>query len=63
MVICAFVGCSMRSDRDKGISFYRIPAVRRKSSRRKLELSIRRRAGYVAAISREDLDIKALGKY
>ena len=60
MVICAFVGCSMW---DKGISFYRIPAVKRKSSRRKLELSIRRRAGYGAAIFREDLDVKALGKY
>ena len=63
MVICVFVGCLMRSDRDKGISFYRIPVVRRKGSKCKLELSIRRRAGYVAAISREDLDVKALRKY
>ena len=23
---CAVVGCGMRSDRDKGVSFYRLPA-------------------------------------
>ena len=63
MVICMVIGCSMWSDRDKGISFYRIPAVIRHCSERELELSIRRRDEFLAAVSREDIDIKRLEKY
>jgi len=65
MVICAFVSCSKRSDResDKDVSFYRIPAIRNDRSPREQELTKRRRAGFVAAICRKDLDLNALHKY
>ena len=63
MVICVVVGCSKRSDRDKHLSFHRIPTTRRHYGERELELSIRRRDGYLAAISRENIDINALEKY
>ena len=63
MVICVVVGCSKRSDRDKDVSFHRIPTVRRHYGERELELSIRRRDGYLAAISREGIDVNELQKY
>lgn len=55
MVICAVVGCSKRSDRHKGVSFYRILTIRTGRGERELELSTKRRAGFLAAISRADL--------
>ena len=55
MVICIVYGCSKRSDRDKDVSFYRIPAVRKDRGSAELELSTRRREGFIAAISRDDL--------
>ena len=63
MVICVVVGCSKRSDRDHDISFHWIPAVVRHTDKWELELSKRRRDGYLAAISREGLDVNNLGKY
>ena len=55
MVICIVVGCSKRLDRDKDVSFYRIPAIRKDRGSEELELSRRRREGFLAAISRDDL--------
>ena len=55
MVLCIVVGCSSRSGRDKDVSFFRIPVVRRGRSDRELQLSKARRDGYLAAISREDM--------
>ena len=55
MVICIVFGCSKRSDRDKDVSFYRIPAVREGRGTAEQELSKRQREGFLAAISREDL--------
>lgn len=55
MVFCIVVGCSKRSGRDKDVSFYRIPVIRRGRSQRELELSKARRDGFLAAISRKDL--------
>ena len=55
MVICIVVGCSKRSDRDKDISFYRIPSVRKGRSEKEFELSKKWREGFLAAISRADL--------
>ena len=46
--MCSSIGCR-ESDRDKDISFHRIPTVRRNYGKRELELSIRRRDGYLAA--------------
>jgi len=54
--------CSNRSNRDK--EFYcRIRAVTDYQGKEDLELRKKRRDGYLAAISREDIDIDALDKY
>ena len=77
MVYCCVVGCFNRSDRGPdsrrnlcsnreghhNVSFYRIPAIIRNQGKLELELSKRRRDGFVAAISREDLDLNDLDKY
>ena len=55
MVYCVVIGCSNKSDLNKDVSFYRIPKVMYGRSQRKLELSRRRREGYLAAISRAEL--------
>ncbi len=53
MVMCVVVGCSKRSGRDRDVSFFRIPkVVSGKGPQNLLELSKKRRAGYLAAISR-----------
>ena len=62
MVICMVISCLMRSSQNKGISFYRIPAVIRHCSEHELELS-KRRDGFLAVVSREDIDIKVSKKY
>ena len=51
MVLCLIVGCSKRSGRDKDVSFYRVPQIITNKGPRKEELSRRRRAGFIAAIS------------
>lgn len=63
MVICVVVGCSKRSGRDHNMSFNWIPAVVRHTDKQDSELSTRRRDGYLAAISRDDLDVINQGKY
>ena len=63
MVQCAIVGCKKRSEVDHDVSYHRIPAVREDRSEREFELVKRRREGFVAAISRIDLDLSALHKY
>ena len=54
------VGCTKRSGRDKDVSFYRLPKITASKGSRVLELSKKRRAGYIAAISRGDLSEKIL---
>ena len=56
MVLCVVIGCSKRSERDKDVSFYRIPAIIKHTDKRNYELSKKRREGFFAAISREDVD-------
>jgi len=77
MVNCCIVGCNNRSDRgpafrrnlcpkrdgEHNVSFYRIPAIIRDRNQLELDLSTRRRDGFLAAISRKDLDMNDLGKY
>ena len=63
MVICAIVGCSNRSDDGSGLSFYGIPTVTDRYGKAELELCTKRRDGFLAAISREDLDMTMLHKY
>ena len=60
MVLCVVIGCSKRSGRDKDVSYYRIPVVIRHQSEREYELSKKRRDGFLAAISRDDLTEKIL---
>jgi len=63
MVLCAIVGCNNHSDNGSGISFYGIPTVTDRDREKVLELRKKRRDGFLAAISREDLDLTALHKY
>ena len=53
MVLCAVIGCSKRSGRDKDVSFYRIPKVIAHRGKQEYELTKKRRAGFLAAISRD----------
>ena len=52
---CAVVGCGMCSDRDKGVSFYRLPAEISHEGEMTQELTKRRRALWLARIHRRDL--------
>ena len=64
MVICAIVGCSNRSADGSRLSFYGIPTVTAdRYGKSELELRKKRRDGFLAAISREDIDMTALHKY
>ena len=49
------LGCHNHSGWDKGISFFRIPVVITRRGPQDLELSKKRRNGYIAAISRENI--------
>ena len=53
MVLCVVIGCSKRSGRDKDVSFYRIPKVIAHRGKQEYELTKKRRAGFLAAISRD----------
>ena len=55
MVIFCVISCCKRSGRDD-VSFYRIPAVVTHRGKEEEELLKERRAGFLAAISRIDLD-------
>jgi len=61
--VAMVIRCSKHSDCDTGVSFYRIPDAIGDKGQRELELSSRRKDGYLAAISRKDLDINNLHKY
>ena len=52
---CAVVGCGNRSDREKEISFYRLPAVIFHQGEKTRELSQKRRDVWLTRIHREDL--------
>ena len=55
MVLCVMIGCSKRSGHDKDVSFYRIPSVLTHLGKKDYKLSKRRRDGFLAAISWDDL--------
>ena len=52
MVFCVVIGCSKRSGRDKDVSFYRIPKIVTHRGKQEYVLTKKRRAGFLAAISR-----------
>ena len=59
MLLCIVDGCTKRSGRGKDVSFYRLPKIMSSRGTR-MELSKKRRAGYLAAISRKDLTEKIM---
>lgn len=58
MVLCVVFGCGSRSDRDKGIGFYRIPSVATNKGEFEEELTTERREKWIKAISRGDTESK-----
>lgn len=54
MVHCVVFGCVSRSDREKGIGFYRILSVINNKSAFEEELTTERREKLIQAISRGD---------
>ena len=48
------IGCTNRSDRNKGISFHSVPAVLKHQGARTEELSAERRRVWIAKINRKD---------
>jgi len=65
MVICMVKDCGKRTDRlsDRDVSFHRIPAVTDHQGEVDYQLRKRRRDGYLAAVSRKDVDLNALDRY
>ena len=55
--VCAIVGCSNRSDREKGRSYFHLPKITQKQDGKGRILSKRRRERWVNAISRSDLNL------
>ena len=62
MVICAVIGCHNRSGRDP-VSFHKFPKLTDYQGQVDCELRINRLVGFLAAISREDIDLSALDDY
>lgn len=60
MVICAIIGCSNRSGRDR-CAFFRLPAVIKHQGQQMLEITTERRKAWLAAICRADLAVDKLG--
>ena len=60
MVLCMVFGCSVRSGRDKNVSFFRVPFVVKDKGEQEEELSHERRVMWISAISREKLTEKIL---
>ena len=64
MLLCVVIGCLKRSECDKHlVSFHRLPAVHDREGKEDFELRKKRRDGYLAAISRQDIDVNELHKY
>jgi len=55
MVLCLIFGCGNRTDRDKGVSFSRVPAIVTNQGEETQKLSELRRNLWISAISRADL--------
>ena len=54
MVICAIIGCSNRSGRDK-VRFFRLPAVVKHQGEQMFSIMTQQRCAWLKAISRDDL--------
>ena len=62
-VLCVVIGCSNRSERDKDVSYHRLPAVSDHQGIEDFILRKWRRDGHLAAISREDINYDCLDEY
>ena len=60
MVICLFVDCHKRTDRDLDCTFYRVPKVITNQGQEEEERSRERRERWIAAINRKGLDEKKI---
>lgn len=58
MVHCIVFNCSSNSARNKGVGFYRVPALVTKEGEEAEKLSKERREQWILAISRDDLQWK-----
>ena len=63
MVICAVIGCSSRSERDKHLHFYRFPVLTDHQGKKDYELRKKRLDGFLATVSRQDINYKSLQKH
>ena len=59
MVICAIIGCSNRSGRDK-VRFFRLPAVVEGQGEQMRSITEAQRRAWLKAISRDDLTVHDL---
>ena len=59
MVICAIIGCSNRSGRDK-VRFFRLPAIVEGQGEQMRSITEAQRRAWLKAISRDDLAEKNL---
>ena len=60
---CVIYGCNNHSGRDKHVSYCRIPVVRYNYGEQEYRMSLKRRIAWLAAISREDIDVNDMTKY
>ena len=58
MVLCAVFECGSRSDREKGLGFFRIPSVITNKGLFEKELTTERREKWINAISCGDMEAK-----
>ena len=58
MVLCIVVGCGSKSERHKGIGFFRIPSVINTQGQEFEDITTERRERWISAISRDDTRTK-----
>ena len=56
MVLCVVIGCLKRSGRERDVAFFRIPKIVTHRGKQEYEMTKKRLAGFLAAISREGLE-------
>jgi len=63
MVLCMVIGCSNCSDGDKHVSYHCLPTVSDHQGIEDIKLRKQRRDGYLAAVSRYDINYDSLDEY
>ncbi len=57
---CAVHGCGSRSNRERNLSYFRIPKVRRMDGEKKQELKSKQQRMWLANINRADIKVEKL---